>query len=144
MSYSVIYSDKSRAVENGEAYRLSNGTVIGWLLAFVMIGVTPLATTMYRDAYPAELQRREALDRCSLGDPTFVRFLAAQRDACYRRFFAAPSSSAAPPAPVQPGLATANFVDLWQAAGRGHQPANDVRSQAQTAAVAAVLRTTPR
>jgi len=39
----------------------------------------------YLAAYPAEPTKREALRACSLENPSFIRFLADERAACYER-----------------------------------------------------------
>lgn len=52
------------------------------------IGGALLPTLLRRDraAYPAELAKQQALELCSQADPTFVRFLASDRAACYAHF----------------------------------------------------------
>lgn len=36
-------------------------------------------------AYPSDPVKRQALDLCGQTDPTFVRFIASERSACYER-----------------------------------------------------------
>jgi hypothetical protein len=39
----------------------------------------------YRGTYPNDLRKREALDACAAQSPSFVRFLASDRENCYRQ-----------------------------------------------------------
>ena len=39
----------------------------------------------YRDAYPADAQKRAALQLCHDINPNFIRFLESDRSACYSR-----------------------------------------------------------
>jgi hypothetical protein len=61
---------------------------VGVGAAAVAAAVAVSAPTLLRldpAAYPKEPEKRQALDLCGRTDPTFVRFLASDRDACYRR-----------------------------------------------------------
>ena len=40
--------------------------------------------TMFRDAYPSDYARQDALRRCSMADASFSKFSVYDRDACYR------------------------------------------------------------
>jgi hypothetical protein len=107
------------------------GLIISTLLvASVAIAVTPVVSTVYADAYPQDVQKRQALDFCVERNQSFDRLLATDRAACYHRYLPA-DQPAAQPSWREPRLA-ANFVDLWQAAGRGAMPQNDVRFEQQT------------
>lgn len=55
-------------------------------VAFAAAAFSPVLLLLDQAAYPREPEKRQALDLCSRTDPTFVRFLAANRDACYDRF----------------------------------------------------------
>jgi hypothetical protein len=45
----------------------------------------PEKVGMYRDTSPNSLRQREALDLCAQQDRSFVRFLASDREECYRQ-----------------------------------------------------------
>src|SRR5579864_5455212 len=53
----------------------------------LLIGVAIAAVVLHRDgeAYPSDPEKQNALDACSRTDPLFIRFLAADRAACYER-----------------------------------------------------------
>jgi hypothetical protein len=121
--------------------RLNNATVIAWFLALAVIAVAPVTTTIYSDAYPADLQKQRALDQCAARNRYFSRFFAVDRKACYRSVLGIPPSDEPQHEMPLHALATANFVDLWQAAGRGHLPANDIRMQVQSGVTAALRHT---
>jgi len=120
------------------------GLLISALFAgAVVAAVTPALSTIYADAYPQDPVKRQALDECYQTDHGFNRLLADERAACYQRFVP-PAPPALPLAAAgQPQLA-ANFVDLWQAQGRGHQPMNDVRTQQQNTAALRLIRGSAR
>ncbi|MNC95509.1 hypothetical protein D3C83_126520 [compost metagenome] len=46
----------------------------------------PALLRLDHEAYPSEPEKRQALELCSRESPTFVRFVAAARAACYERF----------------------------------------------------------
>jgi hypothetical protein len=77
----------------------------------------------YRQLYPADPGQRRALNECFTQDPNFNRLDAAAREACFRHNAPALGSVATAPVPQQ------NFVDLWQAAGQGRMPQNDIRAE---------------
>jgi hypothetical protein len=58
------------------------------LTAIVAIGgaLSPALLRLDHAAYPSEPQKQQALDACGRADPTFVRFFASDRAACYQRF----------------------------------------------------------
>jgi hypothetical protein len=58
------------------------------LTAMLAIGGLLLPALLHLDhaAYPNDPKRREALAACGRADPTFVRFFASDRAACYERF----------------------------------------------------------
>lgn len=58
------------------------------LTALVAIGaaLAPLLLRLDRAAYPGDPEERQALEACGRVDPTFVRFFASDRAACYERF----------------------------------------------------------
>jgi len=66
----------------------------------------PEKVGMYRDTSLNSLRQREALDLCAEQDPSFVRFLASDREDCYRqmRGFGAP----------------ANYSGVWSKPDRAH------------------------
>ena len=41
---------------------------------------------MYLGTYPQDIMKREALKLCQANSPSFVRFLASDREECYRQF----------------------------------------------------------
>lgn len=47
---------------------------------------------VYAGAYPTSAEKRQALDRCSLGSAAFDRLDPAEREACYARQRVAPPS----------------------------------------------------
>jgi hypothetical protein len=107
----------------------------GVLISALLVGavaatMSPMITAIYHDAYPQDPGKRQALDQCYQADHAFNRLLASERAACYERL--APPSL--PVARAGAGYAAANFVDLWQAQSRGHQPMDDVRTQQRNAA----------
>ena len=88
---------------------------------------------IYARLYPGDPVKREALDVCFRQDHNFNRLFAAERRACYNQMLPAAATRTSSGNPI--GLQTANFVDLWQAAGRGHMPKNDIRAQQQASQV---------
>ena len=108
-------------------------------LGATVAAVSPLLSTVYGDAYPADPGKRQALDQCYEADHGFNRLLANDRASCYRRFLPAAPSVLPLARAGRPYLA-ANFVDLWQAQARGHQPMSDVRTQQQNAAALRAIR----
>jgi len=83
----------------------------------------------YRDIYPTDPVKREALDLCFTQDHEFNRLDAAARTSCYSRALL-PAAAMAGLAPVA-GPA-ANPIDLQRAAAAGHMPRNDVRRTEET------------
>ncbi len=76
----------------------------------------------YRQLYPSDAVRRQALTRCFLSDQRFDRFNRSAREACYLQHEAAQARQRIP---------QQNFVDQWRAAGQGRLPRNDIRVEAQ-------------
>ncbi len=110
------------------------GLMISALLAAAVIfAVTPVASTVYADAYPKDPLKRQALEACFHANPGFNRLLAAERAGCYERLMRAQAPTSLPNQGRQLHIPAANFVDLWQAAGRGHLPQNDIRFQQHNA-----------
>lgn len=62
--------------------------VVAALATLVGIAYWPTLIGAYLGAYPGEAMKRQALRACSAENPTFVRFLAAERDSCYERMTA--------------------------------------------------------
>jgi hypothetical protein len=60
---------------------------------------------LYRDA-PISLHQREALNICAQQDRTFIRFLASDRDECYRQ--------------LRGVGVTANYSGVWSKPDRAH------------------------
>ena len=40
---------------------------------------------LYRGIHPNDLRKREALDSCATRNPSFIRFLASDRETCYQQ-----------------------------------------------------------
>ncbi|MGE5271947.1 MAG: hypothetical protein ACM3JG_19995 [Thiohalocapsa sp.] len=58
---------------------------IGAALLAVLGMLSPYLLRLDAAAYPADPEKRQALDICARADPTFLRFLASDRESCYRR-----------------------------------------------------------
>ncbi|MBV8888833.1 MAG: hypothetical protein JO305_04110 [Alphaproteobacteria bacterium] len=110
-------------------------SLIGAAFGFVFLGPAGMADLLdrpdgvfdlYARIFPGDPIKREALDLCFREDHGFNRLVAAERRACYDQFHTADEAAVAH---------AANFVDLWQDAGRGHVPANDIRAQQEAAKV---------
>ena len=62
-----------------------------FLLAAAAVSVASAASFptelggLYRGTYPRDMAKREALKACQANDPSFVRFLASDREQCYAR-----------------------------------------------------------
>ena len=58
------------------------------LTAVVTVGaaLAPVLFRFDRAAYPSDPEEQRALEACGREDPTFVRFFASDRAACYKRF----------------------------------------------------------
>lgn len=41
--------------------------------------------SLYRGSYPSDARKRDALAACQLNSPSFIRFLASEREDCYAR-----------------------------------------------------------
>jgi len=61
------------------------------MLGVAAIGVASAASfpgelgALYRDSYPTDWTKRQALDVCERTSATFVRFLRSEREECYSR-----------------------------------------------------------
>ena len=71
-------------------------TIAGILVGALLIALAPVADTLYRQAYPADRVRAQALISCARENPDFDRLNAAARAACYRRSFTRPHADPAP------------------------------------------------
>ena|ERR1700687_849446 len=60
--------------------------VMAAVLAMTGAALSPALLHRDRAAYPSEPDKQQALELCSRADPTFVRFLASERAACYEHF----------------------------------------------------------
>ncbi|HXY98768.1 MAG TPA: hypothetical protein VEI03_02125 [Stellaceae bacterium] len=61
---------------------------------------------LYNGTYPSTLRQREALDLCAAQNPSFVRFLASDREQCYHQLRGM-------------GVA-ANYSGVWSKPDRAH------------------------
>lgn len=57
--------------------------------------LAPLLLHLDNAAYPSDAEKQQALEACRRSDPTFVRFSAGDRDACYERFHHRPAGATA-------------------------------------------------
>lgn len=89
-------------------------------------------STLYRDIYPTDPAKREALDLCFTQDHQFNRLDADARASCYSRALM-PAAMVAGFAPAAGPVA--NPIDLQRAAAAGHMPRNDVRRTEETQGV---------
>ena len=94
---------------------------------------------LYREMFPSDPGKREALGRCYLMDHNFSRLDSAAREYCYKRVMVEPSlawagggrnyaiadRNAAAASSPQAGT---NFVDLWHSAGQGRLQ-GDIRTR---------------
>ena len=108
--------------------------LIGAAIGFAV--VRPDTIIGFYDAvYPQNAAERQALDLCFQQDHEFNRLDGAERAHCYRSMLPWRQAEADPAGVEGRAVRSANFVDLWRAAGRGHMPTNDVRAQEQAARV---------
>lgn len=100
---------------------------------------------LYNRIFPGDPLKQEALDLCFRQDHAFNRLFGSERSACYAKFLPSQLAGARSGTSQDVRLHAANFVDLWQSAGRGHAPKDDVRAQQQATQVAhpATARLTP-
>jgi hypothetical protein len=58
------------------------------LTALVAAGaaLAPMLLRLDHDAHPSDPEELQALEACGRADPTFVRYFASDRAACYKRF----------------------------------------------------------
>ena len=102
-------------------------TIRRTVLALIVIGAGAFAVVnpgvvkaFYRDIYPDDPAKRQALELCFMQDHKFNRLDADQRDACYTRMLQ-PLGEVTPS--EQPNV---NLVDLQRAAAQGSMPRNDI------------------
>jgi len=88
----LIRQYEARAPAPARSRRLA---VIAMALAIISGALSPVLLRWDRAAYPSELDKQEALELCGRTDPTFVRFLARERAACYERFLGLAGQAAA-------------------------------------------------
>jgi hypothetical protein len=99
-----------------------------------LIGAADTVVDLYDSVFPSDPLKREALDLCFRQNHGFNRLVTAERQSCYAAVL--PTQQAAAQGGIRNlGLHAANFVDLWQAAGQGHMPKNDIRAQQHAAQV---------
>jgi hypothetical protein len=73
-------------------------SIAGFAVAAILVAMAPALTAIYREAYPAEAGKREALAACAVADPGFNRLFAKARARCYSRLLPAPQE----PPPLVP------------------------------------------
>jgi hypothetical protein len=56
------------------------------IILATVAALSPLLVHFDRQAYPTAPEKRKALEVCARSDPTFVRFFAGDRAACYDRY----------------------------------------------------------
>jgi hypothetical protein len=78
--------------------RMKGLFIAGLVAAAIMLALAPALTTIYREAYPADALRREALATCAHDERGFNRLFAGERARCYARILRAPPADA-PPVP---------------------------------------------
>ena len=61
---------------------------------------------LYRGIHPNDMRKREALDACAAQSASFIRFLASDRENCYRQMYGV-------------GVA-ANYSDVWSKPDHNH------------------------
>lgn len=61
---------------------------------------------LYRGIHPSDMRKREALDACAAQSASFIRFLASDRDSCYRE--------------MRGLAAAANNTGVWSKPDRNH------------------------
>ena len=99
-------------------------------LLIVAAAFTGLGSRIYADAHPEDPSKRWALEACFGVDDNLARYFAADRAACYAREQAGGDQRRQASLALAPAIApTANFVDLWHAAGHGRLSKDDIRSQ---------------
>lgn len=86
-------------------------------ISLLAVAYGPLAIEDLAAAYPKDVDRAAALDKCAAAIPTFDRLDQSERATCYATHLA--------------NAAGLNEIDLRNSAGRGRQPQNDVMQQQQ-------------
>ena len=102
-------------------------TIRRLMLALIVVGAGAFAAmnpggvkAFYRDIYPDDPAKRQALELCFMQDHKFNRLDAGQRDACYQRML---QPLGEVPASDQANI---NMIDLQRAAAQGSMPRNDI------------------
>jgi hypothetical protein len=91
----------------------------------------------YRDIYPTDPVKREALDLCFTQNHQFNRLDPVARASCYSHALL-PAAAMAGLAPI--GGPAANPIDLQRDAAAGHMPRNDIRRTQETREVLHLTR----
>jgi hypothetical protein len=86
-------------------------------VAYVGFEHRDAAIDLYRLAYPGDLAKHEALDRCARIDPNFNRLDAGDRDNCYATIVS------------RVAVGTGPEANIYYEQNPSHLPANDVRRQ---------------
>jgi hypothetical protein len=60
-------------------------SIAGFIIVANLLALFPAASTIYREAYPAEAVKRAALAVCAHDDPGFSPLFANERARCYAR-----------------------------------------------------------
>jgi hypothetical protein len=76
--------------------RMKGLSIAGFIVAAILLALAPAASTIYREAYPDEAEKRAALAACAQDDPGFNRLFAGERARCYARVLQRPPSPTAP------------------------------------------------
>jgi hypothetical protein len=90
--------------------------------------------TLYRQIYPSNPYKQQALDLCSMRDPGFNRADSVARDACYQRFLGGREGDGGPLAGNDEAAideAQPNFIDFWRAGRQGNLSKHDIRALQQ-------------
>jgi len=112
--------------------RIVRGTLLASVLVVgggVVAGHPEAIWDYYRELYPSDPARRQALEMCFTQDHKFNRLDSDAREGCYKRTLA--------PVQVTQGQVASdrtepNAIDLRRAAAAGSMPRNDVRRAEQT------------
>ena len=75
-----------RIIKPEEPARPRRIVVTAAVLLAIGGALAPALMRLDHEAYPSEPERQQALEICGQSSPTFVRFFAADRYACYERF----------------------------------------------------------
>ncbi|HXC26622.1 MAG TPA: hypothetical protein VNV38_01610 [Stellaceae bacterium] len=110
------------------------------VIAFIVIGAAGYAAinpgvvdAFYRDIYPSDPAKAQALDMCFVENHEFNRLNAGQRDACYQRMLQRLGEITPADRP------NVNPIDLQRAAAQGSMPKSDIIRLQQNQIAAAHL-----